>query len=93
MPSTSFSVRNIGKLLTLFPCIFVLPSAIDCHISQVKKHVISLFTLSGFGILWREIIYLSFSGIDLICLFCYLQTHLNPYLSQSKVFPFSSLGE
>lgn len=47
---------------------FVLPSATDCHIAQVKKHVISLFILSVFGVLWREIIYLSFSGIDLICL-------------------------
>lgn len=70
MPSTSSLATNIGKLVTLFSCIhFVLPSAIDCHISQVKKHVISLFILSVFGILWREIMYLCFSGIDLICLF------------------------
>lgn len=35
---------------------FVLLSAIDCHISQVKKHVISLFILSVLDSLWREII-------------------------------------
>lgn len=61
---------NTGKTWNIISLHFVLPSAIDCHISQVKKHVISLFILSVFGILWREITSLCFGGVDLICLSC-----------------------